>query len=257
MAWKGRKVIENAPDWYNTPFEDLDFEWSKEEEVEIERYCERILKNVEEEGGMTPKERFMAFQWCKDKDRMVVGCLHGNVWSTRTLDSGADAIKPIDVHRYPKLFVKAHLATMARFKLDFNNLHTINYGEDMWGGQSRMVDYGNPILVPPPPIKKFEDIEGMPAPDPMKDGLYPGYLWANREYRRIINKYNLPIPVHASICPGTIALVMMGMTGFSEFPMVLRRDPEVVKYGIEKGLEFLKKFGERIIDLAEPDAMYM
>ena len=70
--FKGRQPLENAPYWYNTPLDKLDFEWSPEEEREIERICEKIHKNIEEEGGMTPLERFRAAMWGKDKDRMFM-----------------------------------------------------------------------------------------------------------------------------------------------------------------------------------------
>ena len=53
--WKGRLPMKGAPYWYNTPIEDLDFEWSHEDKVEIERYCTKILKNIEEEGGNDAK----------------------------------------------------------------------------------------------------------------------------------------------------------------------------------------------------------
>ena len=38
---------------------ELEFEWSPEEKLELERYCEKILKNVAE-GEMTPRQRFEA-----------------------------------------------------------------------------------------------------------------------------------------------------------------------------------------------------
>ena len=51
--------MENGPDWYGTPLDKLHFEWSKEEELMIERFCNKILENCEEEE-MTPLERFEA-----------------------------------------------------------------------------------------------------------------------------------------------------------------------------------------------------
>jgi len=108
--WKGRKPIQPAPYWYNTPIEELDFEWSREEELEIERYCEKILKNIEEEGGMTPKERFMAMMWGQDKDRMPTALLGGTTYTSKVYDGFREAMKPIDLYQYPKLWVKGHLA---------------------------------------------------------------------------------------------------------------------------------------------------
>jgi hypothetical protein len=53
---KGVK-FKGAPYWYGTPLDELDFEWSPEERLELERYCEKILENVAEEE-MTPHQRF-------------------------------------------------------------------------------------------------------------------------------------------------------------------------------------------------------
>jgi hypothetical protein len=111
--------MKDAPDWYGTPLDKLHFEWSREEEVEIERYCAKTLKNIEEEGGMTPLERFKATFEGKPRDRALLYVLHGNVFGSKVLDSEANAIKPIDIYQHPKLWVKLNLAVVARFKLDF------------------------------------------------------------------------------------------------------------------------------------------
>jgi len=153
--------------------------------------------------------------------------------------------------------VMAHLATMARLKTDYANFHNINYGEDLWGGLSRMIDYGNPILEPPNPIKTIDDLEGMPVPDPHTDGLYPGYLWSNREFRRILTEHNLPIPIWGSICPGPDLLMMMGMVGWMEFPNILRKNPELIRKGMDIGTQFIIRFGKAVIDVCSPEAIYM
>jgi uroporphyrinogen-III decarboxylase len=255
--FKGRKPIENAPYWYNTPLEKLDFEWTPEEKVEIERYCEKILKNIEQEGGMTPRERWLATMFGKAKDRMMFGINTANVYCSRTLDSFSDAIKPIDIYRYPKLFIKAHMATVARFGLDYANMHTINYGEDMWGGQSKMIEYGNPILSGTPPVKTMEDLEGAPIPDPRKDGLYPGYLWAFREYRRILDEHKIAHPVWASICVGPSLLPQMAMMGYTEFVMALRKNKELARRCIDLSTDWLIRYGKALIDECQPDGIYM
>ena len=255
--FKGRIPIDNAPYWYNTPFEELDFEWSREEKLEIERYCEKILKNIEEEGGMTPLERLDATLFGKDKDRMAFQYNGANVYPSRVLDSFSDAIKPIDVYRYPKLFVKAHLASVARFGLDCANMHNINYGEDMWGGTSKMIEYGNPIMEGKPPVKSMEDLEGAPIPDPYKDGLYPGYLWAYREYRRILDEYKIPHPVWGSICVGPTLLPMMAMMGWTEFAMALRKNPDLARRCCDLATEWLIRFGKALIDEARPDLIQL
>ena len=256
MAFKGRKEMLGAPPWYNTPIEKLDFEWSPEEKVLIDRYCDQIQKNIDEEGGMTPLERLNATLFGGDRDRMPTFVGTTSVYISHALDHSCDAVKPVDTNRYPKIWILAHLATHARFKIDYCNLHNINYGEDMWGGQSKMIDYGNPIILPPYPVKSIEDLEGMPIPDARKDGLYPGYLWANREYRRIIKEHNLPIPLWASICPGPDLLMMMGMVGWGEFAMYLRRDPEMIKKGMDIATQFLEGFGKAMIDECQPEAIW-
>ena len=81
--FKGRQPLKNAPYWYNTPLDKLDFEWSPEETREIERICAKIHKNIEEEGGMTPLERFQAAMWGKDKDRMFMGIPHNNPYTVK------------------------------------------------------------------------------------------------------------------------------------------------------------------------------
>jgi hypothetical protein len=255
--FKGRKPINGAPYWYNTPYKKLDFEWTIEEKLMIDRFCEKIQKNIDEEGGMTPLERWNAAVYGKEKDRMLVAVSTLTTYPTKTLDSHADALKPIDLYKFPKLWIIGHLATVARYKLDYANFHNINYGEDMWGGQSNMIDYGNPIIEPPYPVQSIEDLEGMPVPDPYKDGLYSGYLWANAEYRRILDEHKLSFPLWGSICPGPDLLVMMGMTGWTEFAVFLRRKPEMIRKAVGIGAEFLDKFGKAMIDVAKPDGIYM
>jgi hypothetical protein len=127
----------------------------------------------------------------------------------------------------------------------------------MWGGQSKMIEYGNPVLDGKPPIMCLEDLEGMPVPDPTKDGLYPGYLWAIRELRRIFNEYKLPLPIWGSICPGPTLLVPMGMLGWTEFVIALRKNKDLARRCMEISTEFLIGFGKAMIDQAKPDGIYM
>src|SRR4030043_1613541 len=97
--------LENAPNWYGTPLDQLRFEWSHEEELEIERYCEKILKNASAEE-MTPRQRFEATMAGRKRDRLLIEALYFNPYAVQTLNSAADVLKPIDVCRNPKLLVK-------------------------------------------------------------------------------------------------------------------------------------------------------
>jgi len=247
--------MEGAPYWYGAPLDTLDFEWSKEEELEIERYSERILKNIAEED-MTPLERWKAHMAGKPADRKFV-----NLWlpfarTTRTLDSFADALKPIDLYRNPKLIVKGMLANVARYKLDVAPWPMICYAEGMWGGHAKMTDYGNPALVGELPIKTLEDVERAEVPDPYSDGLYPGYLWANREMRRIYDTYKLPLPIWTSISPGPSDVPMTAMLGWSGFMKALRKDPELAKAAVNKANIWCKRIGRALIKECRPDGIY-
>ncbi len=265
MAYPLKKNVplEGAPYWYGTHISKLDFEWSKEEELELERYCEKILKNCEEEE-MTPRDRFLAQFYSKpddykNADRKHMYCGTMVTFPTRTLDCHAGALVPIDLYRSPKLLVKGQMATMARFKEDYVSWANIIYTEDLWGGKARMIDYGNPSQVGDPPVKDMKDFEALakkPLPDPRKVGLYPGYLWAARENRRLIDTYKLPIPLHTSCCPGATEVATLGMLGWTPFQMALRRNPELARKCSDLGQEWCKAFGDAMIEEAHPEAIY-
>ncbi len=250
-------VPEHAPDWYGASLDELHFEWSPEEKVQIERYCEKILKNVSVQE-MTPKERFQATISGKPRDRVLIQGLPWNVYSVRTLDSYADALKPIDVYRYPKLQVQAHLATVARFDLDLAPLYQTSYGEELWGSKVAMIVYGNPCIVGDTPINKAADLEGLEVPDPKKDGLSPGYLWACRELRRIQDEYGLTkvIPLYVSHCHSPMNSMMI-IVGMSKFLLALRNDPELCKRSTALATEYAIKFGRAIQDVCQADMRWV
>ncbi|MBN1314751.1 MAG: hypothetical protein JXA42_04765 [Anaerolineales bacterium] len=250
--------LEGAPDWYGAPLSELHFEWSPEEKLEIERYCEKILENVAEEE-MTPLERLEATLSGKPRDRVLITVLYGNVYGVRTLDSAAGALKPIDVYRNPKLWVKVHLATVARFKLDYANPFEPGYTEELWGGSARMIDYGSPVFVGDPPIKSVNDLEGLVVPDPTKDGLFPGYLWGLRELRRIYDEYGLSkvMPLFPRICGDPHSIAMLYMMGWAPFAMGLRKNPELARRCLDLATEWEIRYGQAVIDAASPQALYM
>jgi len=205
---------------------------------------------------MTPKERFNALMWGKDKDRMATMLWGGQPYVARCYDGFREALVPIDIYQYPKLYVKAMIAYAARFSVDCIPFHAINYGEDLWGGQSKMIEYGNPIMEGEPPIKTMDDLEGIVIPDPLKDGLYPGYIWAFREFKRIFDKYNIPHPIWGSLCVGPVLMPMMAMLGMEKFSINLRKNPALIKRCCEVATEWLIRYGRAFIDIVEPDAIY-
>lgn len=241
--------LEGAPYWYGTPLDQLEFEWSAEEKLELERYCLKILKNIAEEE-MTPRQRLEATMMGEARDRLLIEAYYFNVYAVTTLDSAADALKPIDLCRNPKLLVKAHLATLARFALDLPTLYPISYTHELWGGSAQMAEYGNPQMTGKPPIKSIADLEEIEAPDPRRAGLYPGYLWACREIKRIFGEYGLDkiMPLWASTCVDPLGTAMMFMIGMTEFMMATRKNPELCRRSMELATEWTIKLGQALID---------
>lgn len=246
---KKRVRMAGAPDWYNTPLDKLDFEWSHDEKVEIERYCEKIHKNIAAEE-MTPNERFEATMAGSEKDRLLIEALYFNPYTVRTLDPAGDALKPGDVCRDPKLLVKAHLATVARFALDFPTLYPISYTPEFWGGRAQMTEHGNPGMIGDAPIKSVADLEGLAVPDPYQAGLFPGYLWSCREIKRIFAKYGVDgvMPIWVSITD-PLATVMESMTGWTKFILALRKDEELCRQAMNLATEWVIKVGQAMIDM--------
>ncbi len=250
--------MEGAGPYYGIPLEKLDLEWSREEELEIERYCEKILKNCAEEE-MTPMERFRATMEGKPRDRQLIETWFFPLYAIRTLDSFADALKPIDSYRYPKLLVKSHFATVARYKLDKFVISAINYGENIFGWNSKLIEYGNPVTVGDPVIKSVEDLEGLELADPRKHGMYPQYFWIGQEVRRIFAKYGLDkvMVLDVSICGCPIMYAMLGMVGMTQYLLGLRKNPELCKRTTALGAEFAIKYGKAMVELVKPDIMAM
>ncbi len=250
--------LKGAPDWWGKPLRDLDFEWSKEEKLEIERYCEKILKNVSEED-MTPLQRLKATWEGKPKDRVLVFIHYGTVYGMRTLDSAGHIVKPIDGFRNPKLFVKAELATVARFKSDYPDCYGISYGEELWGANAKLIDYGNPVLDGPFPVKKIEDMDGFEVPDPKQDGMAPGNLWSLREIRRTFDDYGISkvMAMHPCMWGCPVGTVMMNMIGWAPFAVALRKNPDLDKKALELTTQFEIKLGQAIIDVCRPDGIMM
>lgn len=246
-------VLEGAPEWYDTPLDELDFEWAPSEKLEIERYCEKIHKNIEQDE-MTPCERLQALVKGEPKDRQFIMWFTATIHNCRAYDWGGDIIKPIDLERDPKLWVKAHLYSLARIGSDNIFLHPMSYCEEIWGGRAKMIDYGQPCQVEPA-MKTLADLEGKEVPDPRSAGLFPGFLWAIREFRRIFDEYGLTgvMPILGGMGPCLDGVVMLGMTGLDPFMTALRKDPELCKQAVDLAYEWNKRFAHEMIELCRPD----
>lgn len=246
-------IMEDAPDWYDMPLEQLDFQWTPEEKLEIERYCEKIHKNISQEE-MTPCQRLQALIEGKPKDRQFVHFLSSTVHNTRVYDGGSDIIKISDIERNPKLWVKAHLFPLARFGSDNVFLHPMSYTEEIWGGRARMIEMGQPIQVEPA-IKTMADLENTEVPDPRSAGLFPGFLWAVREIRRIFDEYDLTgvVPLLGGMGPLLDGVVSLGMTGIGQFLILVRKNPELCQRATDLALEWNKRLAKEMHELCQPD----
>ena len=107
-----------------------------------------------------------------------------------------------------------------------------------------MIEFGNPVMEGKPPIETEEDLEGIEIPDPLKDGLYPGYIWSYRELRRIFTKYKISHALWGSLCVGPVLMPMMAMLGMEKFSINLRKKPELVKRCCEIATKWLIRYGK-------------
>jgi len=250
-------IMQDAPYWYGTHLDKLDFEWSRVDKLEIERYCEKIHKNIAGDE-MTPYQRQQALIKGEPKDRQFVILMAATVNNTQVYNWTGDVIKPIDLFRNPKLWVKVHLYVLARMASDTLFCHSTCYSEDMWGGTAKMIDFGQPVSVKTV-VRTMEDLDALQVPDPRQDGIYPGFLWSVREIRRIFDEYELTgvVPILGSICPGLDTVVMMAMSGMATYLMSLRKNVEFCQRATDIAMEWNKRYAEALIDVAHPEWIQM
>src|SRR4030042_695493 len=245
VAKQGR--VEGAPAWYGTPLDQLDFKWSEGEQLELRGYCRQIHQNIAESGDkMTPLQRWNASLEGRDRDRLFLEAYYFNPYAVRTLDASGETLKPVDVCRDPKLLVKAHMATVARYGLDLPVLYPISYTAEIWGAGAVMMEYGNPALVGDYQIRSLAALEGLEVPDPRNTGLHPGYLWACREIKRLFADHGLDKVMPLSVCIGndplgTAAMFMMGWTGFMK---AARNNPEICQRSMNMATEWTIRMGQ-------------
>ncbi|MBN1317798.1 MAG: hypothetical protein JXA42_20105 [Anaerolineales bacterium] len=243
--------LEGAPDWYGTPLDQLEFEWSEEELLELGNYCQHIHRNITCSGDkMTPLERWKATLDGEDRDRLFLESFYFNPFAVRTLDALGKNLKPVDVCKNPKLLVKAHMATVARYGLDLPVLYPTSYTQEIWGAETVMTEYGNPALVGEYPIKSLEDLDGLELPDPCDTGLCAGYLWACREMKRLFVAYGLDkvMPLSVSIGNDPLGTAGMFMMGWPEFIKAARKNPEICKRSLNLATEWTISMGQAAIE---------
>ncbi|MEM3704147.1 MAG: hypothetical protein QXX79_07020, partial [Candidatus Bathyarchaeia archaeon] len=193
-------LMEDAPKWFDKPWTQLNFPFSEEEELEIQRYCEKIKEHIQKDK-MTPWERWKALTGGQEMDRAHVQIHPETTYSVRVLDGFADALKPIDSFKNPKIFLKAHMCSIARFGSDVPQIYTYTYGESVWGGKAKFLERAHPVMYESG-VKTLDDAKRLEIPDPKKDGAYPGMLWMVHQMKQKFKEHGLGdlVPVGASIC---------------------------------------------------------
>ncbi|MBU1055331.1 MAG: hypothetical protein KKC46_16140 [Proteobacteria bacterium] len=247
--------MKNAGPYYGKTLDELgEMEWRPEEERLIERYCEKIHKNISQEE-MTPMERFKATCEGADRDRLFVEAYFYSTYTMRIYDAFSGALKAIDAYSFPQLLILSHLACIARFNPDNLHIGGFSYGENMFGAPAMMIEDGSPVFLMPMPIKTIEDMEGLEAPDPTKYGLFPQLLWTLREVRRIFDKYELSgkLPIEAECCGSAEHLAMHAMLGYEEFIRAMRNNPDLIKATIKLGTDFLISLGKALFEIGKVD----
>lgn len=245
---KAKLGLENGPEWYGKPLNQLHFEWSTEEKLELERYCEKIHKTIAQDE-MTPLERYWATINGKEKDRLLVITRALHSYASKTLDSNANAIKPRDIYNHPKLHVKEQLALTAKFGFDWVGPYPVSYTEACWGGKATLGEYTHPQMMEGMhPVKTIEDLEGIKVPDPKKDGLYPGYLWAYHEMKKILVEYELydKIVFYSSVSPDTVSVAYLGLMNLNDFILATQRNPELAKKCVDLADQWFIKFSQAL-----------
>ncbi|RPJ27619.1 MAG: hypothetical protein EHM35_14120, partial [Planctomycetaceae bacterium] len=243
--------LEGAPHWYGAPLNQLAFHWSDEEREYLAGYCRQILSNVVgSKDGLTPRERWRATLEGGDRDRLFLESFHFNPFALRNLDLSGQALNYADLCRDPRLLIKAHLTTVARYGLDLPVLYPTSYTAELWGGSAVMMDHGNPALVGPYPVRELADLEGLEVPDPRNTGLHPGYLWAIGEMKRLFAESGLDKVMPLSVCIGIDPLGTAGMfmMGWTEFLRAARRSPEICQRCMELAADWTIKMGQAAID---------
>ena len=240
--------LENAPPWW-PHWKEPDF--TEEDLCEIERYCKKIVENVSKEKGMTPRERWKTTLELGMPDRPFVAIQQCNLPVSRVLDCWSDSLKPgIDLHWYPKLCLKGHLAWTARFNHDWVHPYIFTYGETEWGGSSKgkVLPYAAPAQTEAP-IKTEADFETIHVPDFNRDGFYPPYLWMVRKIKEFMKKHGVAdiMPMKADFCaaPSIAGYILRGI---KQYMVDVKRNPEMARRCAELDLKFKIQYGKAVLE---------
>ncbi|WXG46872.1 MAG: uroporphyrinogen decarboxylase family protein [Candidatus Atabeyarchaeum deiterrae] len=240
--------MEGAPKWYGkgTPYTKLNFPFSEEEELELDRYCEKIKENISKDK-MTPWERWNATIKGEEVDTINVHLHPETTYSIKVLDGYANAIKPIDSFRNPKLFLKAHLATAARFAPHNLQVYSYSYGEAEWGGKAKLLDLAHPVMVEPS-VKTMDDVDRLVVPDPKKDGTYPGMLWAIKKMKELFKKNGLAgiVPILPSCCTPAEWIIPECVRGLKLGFLDAIKNPDMWHAMMKKTTEFEIRFAQAL-----------
>lgn len=239
-----------TPGWY---WDWTPPEFSEEEELFLERLAMKVKENAAQEE-MTPFDRLVAADSGKMPDRVPLFSGEGeSLANVRVLDCWANALKVIDMYRYPKVNLIAQLAWIATFGHDAVTPYTLCYGEAEWGGKVKYLENGSPVLDEPA-LKDPAAVDELVIPDPKKDGRYPAYLWLVRQIREWVDKYEVPILIEASICTGPATTAGL-LRGWKDLLIDMRRNTDLVHKLVQKTSDFTIRYGNAVVE-AGAHALY-
>jgi len=251
-AYKEWEIYEKKqiPDWW------WKFEppaWSEEELLFMERILLKMHENIAKEK-MTPMDRYWSTAYGIERDRspIIAGnyCLATS--ASRLLDSFGVVIKPIDLHRYPKLHLMASMLAPASFATDLIFIYKITYAEAEYGGHVYAKEASAPVckkggaqdtgfLTPDIPFRTAPFLS-FKMPDP-RGGALGMQLWqlgSIKEYLRKAGLWGIQ-PLQANTCMGPMntAGAALGPTlGIGEIGILYRRRPEWVHAAFREALKF-------------------
>jgi len=251
----GRLV--NPPPWWPTF---VPPQFSEEELLEIERFCQKIVDNIAKSGErLTPLERWRATRNFEELDRPFLASATFNNITAKALDCFSGSLKPgIDLYWYPKLCLKGHLAWAAAFAPDDVAPYNFSYGLDAeFGGRSKskLVPYAAPAWVTPPIDLAHleEDLARIHTPDVYRDGFFPPHLWLVRKLKEFMMKYGAydVMPIHASFC----AMPEAGgiIAGMKEGIKLNKTNPDLYERLAKVVLPYTISLGRAIWDILDPN----
>jgi len=227
--------------------------WSEEEQLFMERIMLKMHENIAKEK-MTPMDRYWSTAYGIERDRSPV--IGGNyslaTTASRMLDSFGVVIRPVDLHRYPKMHLIAASLGTARLATDIIFIYKITYGEAEYGGHVYAKLSSAPVcksggaqetgFLPKDIPFRTAPFLSFKMPDP-KSGALAIQLWQLGTIKEYLRKGGLwgiqPLMANTCVGPKATAGSALGPTlGIREIGLIYKRRPEWAHAMVREALKF-------------------